>query len=162
MRYATRITLALSIAVGLTWGCERESPKNSSPSTATNADVVPVASMDEAVLRTWADMGRKVWLAKACNMCHSLNGAPLAGPSPLGVWGSKQMLADGREVLVDEAYIRESILNPGAAITAGYTDKMISLKGNITDEELRGLAALFRSLKAVPSVPASAPTGGPR
>lgn len=162
MRYATRITLALSIVAGLNGGCERESSKSLPPAPSTTADVVSVASMDEAMLRTWADMGRNVWFAKACNMCHSLNGAPLTGPSPLGVWGSKQKLADGREVLVDEAYIRESILNPGAAITAGYPDKMISLKGSITDDELRGLAALFRSLKDVPSVPASAPTGGPR
>jgi cytochrome c oxidase subunit 2 len=36
------------------------------------------------------------------------------------VYGSRVQLADGKTVLADDAYIRESILNPNAKIVAGY------------------------------------------
>jgi cytochrome c oxidase subunit 2 len=146
-------------------GCEREAPTPAEASAVTEpaaASVGAVAVMDEETLDVWAQKGRQVWQAKTCFMCHSLKGAPLAGPSPIGVWGSRQKLADGREMFVDEAYIRESILNPAAAITAGYPNQMLSFQGHITDEEITAVTALFRTLKdgpakaaAVPSVPAT-------
>lgn len=148
-------------------GCEREAPAPAVPPAAASpvkeqpAEPSPaVASMDEATLNVWAQKGRQVWQAKTCFMCHSLKGAPLAGPSPLGVWGSKQKLADGREVLVDEAYIRESILDPAAAITAGYATQMISFQGQITDEQIVAVTALFRTLKDAKPQPSTPVTPG--
>ncbi len=153
---------------GVVAGCERQAPTPAVPPAAPSpvkeqpaATLPAVASMDEATLNAWAQKGRQVWQAKTCFMCHSLNGVPLAGPSPIGVWGSNQKLADGREVLVDEAYIRESILDPAAAITAGYTTQMVSFQGQITDEQIVAVTALFRTLKDGPPKAAPVPVVRP-
>ena len=38
----------------------------------------------------------------------------------MNVFGKPVVLDDGRTVLADEAYVRESILNPNAKIVKGY------------------------------------------
>ena len=58
-----------------------------------------------------------------CASCHTLDGSPLVGPSfresyELFVDGGTRTLADGTTVVVDEDYLRDSILNPIAQIAA--------------------------------------------
>ena len=70
-----------------------------------------------------------------CSTCHLLD---QQGRCPIlrGVYGSRVQLTDGRTVLADDAYIRESILNPNAKIVAGYKpDVMPSFQGQISEEE---------------------------
>lgn len=55
-----------------------------------------------------------------CIGCHSLDGSPGAGPTWLGIIGREEPLADGTTVIVDEEYIRNSILNPNDQIVEGY------------------------------------------
>jgi hypothetical protein len=55
-------------------------------------------------------------------------------------------LADGRVVRADEAYIRESILNPGAKIVAGFPNIMPSFEGQVTELEVLELIAYIKSL----------------
>ncbi len=59
-----------------------------------------------------------------CIACHSLDGSAGAGPTWLGIFGREEMLDDGTTVTVDEAYIRDSILNPGSQIVAGFGNVM--------------------------------------
>lgn len=67
-----------------------------------------------------AERGSK-WAADyACISCHSVDGSVIAGPSWAGLFGSEETLADGTVVTVDEAYLRDSILNPNAQIVEGF------------------------------------------
>ncbi len=59
-----------------------------------------------------------------CAVCHTLDGSPSIGPSLQGLLGREVLLEDGRTITADEAYIRESILDPQAKIVAGYPPVM--------------------------------------
>ena len=50
------------------------------------------------------------------------------------------------DVVVDENYLRESILVPAAKIVDGYPNQMVSYQGQLTDKELDALIAYIRSL----------------
>ena len=57
---------------------------------------------------------------QACGSCHSLDGTKIVGPTFQGLFGHEVELIDGTTVTADEAYIKESILNPNAKIVAGF------------------------------------------
>jgi len=100
---------------------------------ATPADETPV----QAGLRVFTQLG--------CIACHGeVTGA--LGPSLKGVYGHSVALADGSTVVADEAYIRESILEPLAKVVAGYAPVMPVFKGLITDEQLDQVTAYIKSL----------------
>jgi len=42
------------------------------------------------------------------------------GPTGLGLFGKEELLADGATILVDEAYLLKSILDPNAQIVEGF------------------------------------------
>jgi cytochrome c oxidase subunit II len=75
-----------------------------------------------------AEEGRKTYTSLGCNACHSLDGSRLVGPSFLKVFGREGRLADGTSYVVDENYIRESILNPELKIVEGYSNVMPSFQ----------------------------------
>ena len=60
--------------------------------------------------------------ALGCLACHTLDGTELVGPSWLGVFGRTEQLEGGGSVVVDETYIRESILMSQAKIVLGFAD----------------------------------------
>jgi cytochrome c oxidase subunit 2 len=57
-------------------------------------------------------------------------------------------LADGSTVTADDAYLRESILNPNAKIVAGYQPLMPSFQGQLTEEQILALTTYVKSLRA--------------
>lgn len=59
-----------------------------------------------------------------CVSCHSLDGSPGVGPTWQGVYGREEMLDDGTAVVVDDAYIRESIYDPNAKLVQGFAAAM--------------------------------------
>lgn len=89
--------------------------------------------------------GAKLYQDLACNTCHLESGSG-RGPSLHGVFGRPVKLADGTEVLVDEGYLRESILNPQAKITAGFQPQMPTFQGLVNEEGLLGLIAYIKTL----------------
>jgi cytochrome c oxidase subunit II len=56
-------------------------------------------------------------------------------------------------MVADEAYIRESILQPNAKIVAGYQPVMPTFQGLVTEEQIMNLTAYIKSLQTQP-VPA--------
>jgi cytochrome c oxidase subunit 2 len=90
--------------------------------------------------------GAKIYEKKACIGCHTTSGAKLVGPSWKGIWGRDEATDHGN-VKVDEAYIRESILQPQAKIVAGYPPTMPSFAGQISDDEIDEVIAYIKSLK---------------
>lgn len=90
--------------------------------------------------------GEKLYEQLACSTCHLPDGKG-RGPSYLGLYGSKVRLADGTTIVADDAYIRESILQPTAKIVAGYQPVMPSFQGLVTEDQILALTAYIKSLK---------------
>ena len=67
------------------------------------------------------------------------------------------LLEDGRTVIADENYIRESILNPGAKIVSGFKPIMPTFQGQVSEENLMALVAYVKSLSQTPSGAATNP-----
>jgi cytochrome c oxidase subunit 2 len=55
-------------------------------------------------------------------------------------------LNDGRTVMADDTYIRESILNPDAKIVAGYQPIMPTFQGQINEDDLIKLIEFIKAL----------------
>jgi cytochrome c oxidase subunit 2 len=94
-----------------------------------------------------ADVGKKIYTGK-CVACHNLTADRKIGPGFLNVFGSKQPLDDGSEVLADENYVRESILYPNAKIVRTYPKNVMpSFQGQLTEQELSGVIEFLKTLK---------------
>jgi cytochrome c oxidase subunit II len=94
-----------------------------------------------------AQIGEALYKSKACVTCHSIDGTKLAGPTFKGLWGTQQPLVNAPPVLVDENYVRESILNPQAKIAEGYAPVMPAYQGLLKDKEVQALILYIQSLK---------------
>ena len=91
--------------------------------------------------------GKLLYTRRGCVQCHSLDGSAKAGPSFKGVFGTQQRMKSGEDVLVDENYIRKSILEPQAKVRAGYRPVMPTYKGQLKDEEISALVQFIKSVK---------------
>jgi cytochrome c oxidase subunit 2 len=94
------------------------------------------------------DLGREgaaLFRSFGCSGCHS-PGSPVHAPNLAGVYGSPVPLSDGRVVTADDAYLRDSILQPKKDIAAGYQPIMPSFAGVVGDDELVRLVAYVKSL----------------
>ncbi len=83
--------------------------------------------------------------AKDCMTCHSIDGSESIGPTLKGILGRKTKLQGGATITADEAYLRESIVQPEAKITDGFDDLMP--KAELTDEEVKQILDYLKTLK---------------
>jgi cytochrome c oxidase subunit 2 len=93
------------------------------------------------------DWGKIQWERKGCNSCHTTDGTPSKGPTWKGIWGHMVELNDGSKVLVDEAYVKESMMNPQAKIVKGFEPVMPTFQGLLKDPDVNGLLAYIKSLQ---------------
>lgn len=101
-------------------------------------------------------VGAGLFAAKGCVTCHKADSGVM-GPSLVGVYGRERRLADGRTVLADFDYLRESILDPAAKVVAGYQPVMPTFRGQIDEE---GLLALIEYIRSLDDAHARAEGGG--
>lgn len=92
-----------------------------------------------------ASQGEQLFQKYACNTCH-LDSPGARGPVLSGLYGTTRPLADGTSVLVDDNYIRESILNPTAKLAAGFQPIMPTFQGQVSEDELIRLLAYMKTL----------------
>jgi hypothetical protein len=77
------------------------------------------------------------------------------------MFGKDVELVGGQSVKFDDAYIRESILNPSAQVVEGYQPIMPTFKGQVTEEQLISLVAYIKSLSGITATTTSGgSTGG--
>ena len=94
-----------------------------------------------------AQNGERLFASLSCGACH--NAQPDSrGPSLANVYGSKLTLSTGQPVLVDEAYLRQAILNPSAHITQGYAPIMPTYQGQVSEEGLISLVEYIKNLSS--------------
>jgi cytochrome c oxidase subunit 2 len=94
---------------------------------------------------TMAANGKELFTQLGCATCHRAD-TQGRGPTLAGVFGKPVQLEDGRTVMADENYIRESILNPQAKIVAGFKPIMPTFQGQVTEESLGALVSYVKSL----------------
>ena len=82
-----------------------------------------------------------------CATCHKADGKG-PGPALAGVYGSQVELTDGRKVLADDNYLRESIMVSAAKVVKGFQPVMPPFQGVISEEQVIQLVAYIKSLKA--------------
>jgi cytochrome c oxidase subunit 2 len=96
-----------------------------------------------------AEAGATLFASLACNTCHRPD-AQGRGPVLEGLFGATVSLVGGQTAMVDEAYVREAILNPALRIREGYQPIMPTFQGLVTEEQLLELVEYVRSLQSVP------------
>jgi cytochrome c oxidase subunit 2 len=89
-----------------------------------------------------AAAGARLYEKFACISCHGAG----KGPAFNDFYGSRVELADGSTVVVNEEYIRESILYPSLKLRAGYGPIMPTFKGQLSEEQILQLMAYIKSL----------------
>lgn len=96
-----------------------------------------------------AQRGEKVFQVKACASCHSTADAGVkVGPPLFKAFGKTHELANGEKVLMDENYIRESILTPNAKIVKGFPQNVMpSFQGQLSETELSALVEYIKGLQ---------------
>jgi cytochrome c oxidase subunit 2 len=100
--------------------------------------------------------GEKIFAELGCATCHRSD-TQGRGPNLKGLFGRPVLLEDGRTVVADENYVRESILEPNAKIVAGFKPIMPTFQGLVSEEQLNALVAYVKSLSAPvqPGAPAA-------
>lgn len=125
--------------------------------TGHSAMITTVEALPEAKFAAWLEQkesnpGRGLLEKHGCLGCHTLDGKPGVGPTFKGLWGrGETVLTNGRErhITVDEAYVRQSILEPNADVVKGFQPVMppFSLK----DGEIKEIVDYFRTGGAAPA-----------
>lgn len=87
--------------------------------------------------------GEELVVEIGCVSCHTDANTDLA-PTLVGIWGTEVELEDGRKVMVDEAYVRQSITDPQTDIVAGFDGRMPTF--SLTESEVDRLVQYVRSL----------------
>ncbi|MBU1320510.1 MAG: cytochrome c oxidase subunit II [candidate division Zixibacteria bacterium] len=93
------------------------------------------------------EFGEQLYKSKACYTCHSTDGMPKIGPSFKAIFGHETEMADGKKIVVDENYVRESILEPQAKVVKGFQPIMPTYQGLLKDKQIDALIAYIKSLK---------------
>jgi cytochrome c oxidase subunit 2 len=93
------------------------------------------------------EAGAKLYMSRACNTCHSIDGSVGVAPSFKSIFGSTEKLKDGNSLTVDENYLRKSILNPQAQVVLGYAPVMPTYQNVLSDRQIDALIAYIKSLK---------------
>lgn len=92
-------------------------------------------------------LGAALYVNLGCSTCHSIDGNKGQGPSWKGIYSQTHKMGDGKTFVVDENYIRTSILQPQAMVVEGFQGIMPSYQGQIRERQLVALIAYIKSLK---------------
>jgi cytochrome c oxidase subunit 2 len=94
-----------------------------------------------------AELGALLYESRGCATCHSINGTKGQGPTWTGSFGNMRKMTDGREMMMDENYIRTSILQPQAMVVSGYEGIMPTYQGLLRDREILALIEFIKKQK---------------
>ena len=116
-------------------------------------DLTPRKLAAEQASPVTAEEGKRLSQLYGCAACHAVTAdAPSGlGPTWKGLYGSQRSYAKGvLRAVADEAYLRESILQPTAKVVTGYERGeagMPSYAGVLTDGQIESILLFIRSLR---------------
>jgi len=92
--------------------------------------------------------GEQLAQEQGCMACHATTGERRVGPGWGGLYNTQDHKTSAGLVLVDEAYLRESILDPNAQITDGYVPGLMPpYAGLLSDEDVDAIVAYIAHLQ---------------
>jgi len=94
----------------------------------------------------YVSQGQKIYDSKGCKQCHSLDGSAGTGPTFQGMWGQNRSWTDGTSGVIDENYVRESVLDPMAKVRSGFNPVMPTFKGKLKDKDIDALINWMKAL----------------
>ena len=109
--------------------------------------------------------GQQLYQSLGCVSCHGEKGEGGRGAALAGLFGRKVFLTNNQTVTADEAYIRESIINPQAKLVDGFGPIMPTFQGQISEDQLVQLLAFIKSLQVnnpQQATPANQPANRPQ
>jgi len=117
------------------------------PSIDFNANAQAV--LVESDLEISSDFGKATVARMGCINCHSQSREQEGkfGPPWLGLYQSHRKMKDGKMVLADEAYLKESILSPLAKTVAGFEPNMPSYAGILNQVEIESIILYLKAMK---------------
>jgi cytochrome c oxidase subunit 2 len=113
--------------------------------TAMNPDDFEKWLQESTSGQSLAQNGERLFASLGCNSCHT-GVAGARGPNLAGVYGTRVRLTNGTQPLVNDAYLREAILNPGAEVVSGFAPIMPTYQGQITEDGLIDLVEYIKSM----------------
>lgn len=83
-----------------------------------------------------------------CVACHSQNGDNGIGPTWQGLFGHEVTMTDGATIMADEAYLRESIMDPNAHVVEGFQAGVMpqNFADTLTEDQIHQLTIFIESL----------------
>jgi cytochrome c oxidase subunit 2 len=94
--------------------------------------------------------GAQLLQVKGCLACHTIDGSAKIGPTLKGVFGKKEIVirqGKEREIVVDEAFIKQTLLQPEIDRVKGFPPIMPPQKGLLTDKEIDEIIEYLKALK---------------
>jgi len=108
----------------------------------TTATTAPVVVDTEAAAR-----GEILASETGCLACHTIDGASGVGPTWKGVAGATRPLVSGEQVVADNAYLFNSIVDPPSQVVSGFEPVMpTSFADQLTEDEINDLVEYIKSL----------------
>ena len=104
--------------------------------TASKTEAVPEKSIGDAIA------GEQLFSDNGCTACHSTGEETIIGPGLAGIYAR----AGERTSLDAEAYIEESIREPGAFVVDGFTAGLMPAFDDLTASEITDMVAYLKTL----------------
>ncbi|MDP9494167.1 MAG: cytochrome c [Actinomycetota bacterium] len=131
---ALAVTLVLGAGLWLFTG----EPVGDEPSGST----IPIVVDTEAAAR-----GQTLASDTGCLACHTIDGVVSTGPTWKGVAGGTRPLVSGEQVVADNSYLFNSIIDPPSQVVAGYDPVMpATYSEQLTEQEINDLVEYIKSL----------------
>jgi cytochrome c oxidase subunit 2 len=128
------------------------------PKTAAELTIPSTAGAESAsgaVRLTGVELGRSLAARNGCASCHSTGSGPgigatdFVGTSWEGLFGREVVLTNGSKVTADEAYLRESIVDPDARIVKGFTSGIMpqGFGDRLSTEDIQAIIQYIKTIK---------------
>jgi YHS domain-containing protein/cytochrome c2 len=103
----------------------------------------PSPSSRQGPPETGVARGRTLFRALGCGACHD---TPKLGPALAGLPGRTVEIEGGTTVVADDAYLRQSVLEPEAKVVQGYNLLMPAYRDHLGEADVDALVAYLHTL----------------
>jgi cytochrome c oxidase subunit II len=94
------------------------------------------------------EYGKKIAMSQGCFKCHTVTGEPHIGPTWLDMYQRRETLETGEQIVADEAYLTDSMIDPRGKIVKGFKPVMPTYKGRLAAPEAAALVEFIKSLRS--------------
>lgn len=98
------------------------------------------------IRRATKEIGEELYTTLGCMACHTIDGAKNHGPTFKGVLGKSREFEKHPAQIVDESYLKESILKPSEKTVKGFQAGMMPVY-QLDEKQLESIVLFIKSLK---------------